>query len=227
MYLRLEYVDTILPGLNVNWGQRIDQAKFLKLCQKIRHCGSKCRARSEATLPVPPRGTLVPDVVVVGRNPGYWEDKYNRPFYYLAPSGKLLNMWLRYLGLDRSRAYITNTIFCYTAGNRVPKIEEIRECSYYKELEFSLISPPKLFMLCGGEAIRLFLGEEKVSVVKLLGSIFVSKVGNQRVFIVPLPHPSFVLRNKQYGYKVYKVLSVLRESVTCLEVCRKGGECYV
>jgi DNA polymerase len=183
---------------------------LLQLRGMIKNC-SHCKARLECTKPVPPLGPIEPKAIVVGRNPGFLEDKHNKPFYFEAPSGKLVTKYLSYLGLDRSEVYITNTIMCYTAKNRPPTQEEIEICSRWKYIEFATIKIPKLIILFGTEAAKLFLGNNITTITKVLGNIYITQIKRQKVLIVPLPHPSYVLRNRKIEPKILSFLIEVKD----------------
>jgi uracil-DNA glycosylase family 4 len=72
-------------------------------------------------------------------------------------------------------------------------IEEIRICSEWKKIEFATIEVPKLIILFGTEVAKLFLGDNISTITKVLGNIYTTEIKKQKVFIIPLPHPSYVL----------------------------------
>lgn len=65
-------------------------------------------------------------LAIVGQNPGRDEVAFGEPF--IGPSGQRLDRWLAQAGVPREQVAIGNSIWCGTAGDRLPKKAEAREC---------------------------------------------------------------------------------------------------
>jgi DNA polymerase len=92
-----------------------------------------CDLYRNATQTVFGEGPADADVMFVGEQPGDQEDRQGQPF--VGPAGRLLDEALVAAGIDRTRAYVTNTVkhFKFTPrGKRrihsKPNAQEIRAC---------------------------------------------------------------------------------------------------
>ena len=133
-------------------------------------------------------------VMFIGEQPGDQEDIQGHPF--VGPSGKLLNECLEQAGIERSQAYVTNTVKHFKwepRGKRrlhkKPSLREIKACRPWLDAELQAVHP-RLIVCLGATAAQ-----------GLLGAAF--KVTQQRgVLLHPegLPavmatvHPSSILR---------------------------------
>lgn len=96
------------------------------------------------------------DLMLVGEAPGYYEDKYGKPF--IGAAGKILHAAVRSTGLHLKRCYITNAVRCRTTRggtNRPPRISEIRNCNVHLVREVRMVEPISIVAM-GKTAIRAF-----------------------------------------------------------------------
>ncbi len=126
---------------------------------------------------------------LVGEAPGAAEDRLGRPF--VGPSGQLLDRMLACIGLDRSRVWITNTVFWRPPGNRPPTAAEIAMCLPFLERQIALVRPRVLLFL-GGLAARVLLGVDE-GVTRLRGREFVYRSDD-----LPQPIPAWVTYHPAY-----------------------------
>ena len=132
-------------------------------------------------------------VVLIGEGPGAEEDRRGLPF--VGPSGQLLDRMLASIGLDRTKVFISNTVFWRPPGNRAPTSSEIATCMPFVERILELIDPALLIAL-GGPAAMSLLGQ-KESVGKLRGRWFSYQTPRMPA---PIPatalfHPAYLLRS--------------------------------
>ena len=134
-------------------------------------------------------------VVLVGEQPGDQEDLAGRPF--VGPAGQLLDEALDAAGIDRNRAYVTNTVkhFKWTPrGKRrihvTPATGEIRACLPWLEAELQLLSPTALVCL-GSTAAQALFGKE-FRVTRQRGEFLPS---NLAPYVLATVHPSSILRS--------------------------------
>ena len=59
------------------------------------------------------------NIMIIGEAPGREEDEVGRPF--VGRAGKLLNEFLKSIGLNRDSVFIVNTIKCRPPENRDPE----------------------------------------------------------------------------------------------------------
>lgn len=134
-------------------------------------------------------------LMIIGEAPGAQEDIQGIPF--CGPSGALLDKMLASIGLDRTRAYISNTVFWRPPGNRQPTPEETEICLPFVEKHIALVNP-KLLMLSGGVATTTLLRKD-ASISRLRGRLY--EYSNAYT-PAPIPtiltyHPSYLLRSPQ------------------------------
>lgn len=112
-----------------------DMSKFkteLSMCDR-------CGLRRE-TQPVCGRGNEKnPLIMFVGEAPGRNEEEQGKPFVGVA--GKILDGWLKKLGLTENDYYITNAVHCRPPGNRAPRFNETQTCKEWLFDEISLVNP--------------------------------------------------------------------------------------
>lgn len=95
-------------------------------------------------------------IMVVGQNPGKEEAEHDEPF--IGDAGKRFDTAVKeILGLSRQDLYISNTIRCYTPGNRKPFDNEAENCRYFLDKEVALIQP-KIIVALGGIALKQLTG---------------------------------------------------------------------
>lgn len=131
-------------------------------------------------------------VMIIGEAPGAQEDIQGIPF--CGPSGHLLDRMLAAIGLDRTSAYISNTVFWRPPGNRQPTLEETAICLPFVEKHIALVKPA-LLILSGGTATTTLL-QKDVSISKLRGRLYEysNPYLDTPVKTLVTYHPSYLLR---------------------------------
>lgn len=145
-------------------------------------------------------------LMIVGEQPGDQEDQGGRPF--IGPAGQLLDRHLQQVGIDRSAAYLTNTVkhFKYVQrGKRrihqSPNAKEIDTCRWWVEAERAIVKP-KLVLAMGASAARGMLGKT-VSITRARGKPMLLEDGSE-LWITA--HPSYLLRLEGEARKVQEEL---------------------
>lgn len=115
-------------------------------------------------------GDGVPDarIVLIGEAPGADEDRQGLPF--VGASGQLLDKMLASIELDRSKVFLSNTVFWRPPGNRSPTSGEIAICLPFVERLIEIIDPAVLITI-GGPATHSLLAQQG-SVSRLRGRWF-------------------------------------------------------
>ena len=115
-------------------------------------------------------GDGVPDarIVLIGEAPGADEDRQGVPF--VGASGALLDKMLASIDLDRSKVFLSNTVFWRPPGNRSPTGGEIAVCLPFVERLIEIIDPAVLITI-GGPASHSLLAQQG-SVSRLRGRWF-------------------------------------------------------
>ena len=109
--------------------------------------------------------------------------------------GKLLDKMIASIGLDRTQALISNTVFWRPPGNRTPTAHEIAVCMPFVERLIELVDP-KILVALGGPAAKSLLAQT-AGVGKLRGKWFpYSTPGLARpIEATALYHPAYLLRS--------------------------------
>jgi uracil-DNA glycosylase family 4 len=114
-----------------------------------------CALRTTAKQLVFADGNPQGRVMFVGEAPGREEDLEGLPF--VGRSGKLLDLMMTAIGLDRTGAYIANIIPWRPPGNRTPTPQESQICLPFIQRQIELANPDILVCL-GGPAAQALLG---------------------------------------------------------------------
>jgi uracil-DNA glycosylase len=109
----------------------------------------KCRLWQGAKHGVPGEGPLNAKVMLIGQNPGAYEDETGRPF--IGRAGKFLTKVLDEYGIKREDLFITNIVKHVSPKNRKPYPDEVMSCIPYLKTQISLIKP-KIIVLLGASA---------------------------------------------------------------------------
>jgi len=168
--------------------------EYQKLTEEILEC-KKCRLWKNRKNPVPGEGSLNAKIMFIGEAPGRMEDLEGRPF--VGAAGKLLTELLNSIGLRRDEVYITNLVKCRPPQNRDPLPDEIDACSPYLDRQIRLIMP-KLIVTLGRHSTKHILskcGVKVTSITKVRGKIFLIKVDDVLIKVIPTYHPAAALYN--------------------------------
>lgn len=175
------------------------------LQDEVKSC-TKCGLHATRKNTVFARGNPTAALCIVGEAPGEEEDNAGAPF--VGRSGKLLDEVLTQAGLNVSTdIYVCNIIKCRPPGNRRPSDEEINFCIDYLEEQLKLVNP-KVIVALGNTAISGLLPLDG-GITKIHGKFF--KRGN--IYVVPVYHPSYVLRNGSAGQVYEDFKSDLRVAI--------------
>ena len=127
-------------------------------------------------------------VLFVGEAPGENEDLQGEPF--VGRAGKLLDLYLNGIGLDRrENIYIANILKCRPPQNRDPKPEEAEQCLPYLR-ETVRIMQPKILVCVGRIAAQIIISKD-FKVTKEHG-IFYERKG---MLLMGTFHPAALLRD--------------------------------
>jgi DNA polymerase len=138
-------------------------------------------------------GCATARIVLIGEAPGAEEDRRGVPF--VGPSGRLLDRMLASIDLDRTKVFISNTIFWRPPGNRSPTSSEVATCMPFVERMLELIDPDILVAL-GGPAACALLGQAD-SVGRLRGRWFSFQTPRMArpIATTAIFHPAYLLRS--------------------------------
>src|SRR5438477_4198323 len=179
-----------------------------------------CHLHKRATQTVFGEGPKSATMMLVGEQPGDYEDVAGKPF--VGPAGKIMDQALEEAGIDRSQVYVTNAVKHFKwepRGKRrihqKPNSREIAACRPWLEAELRLVKP-KLLVCLGATAAQTVFGPS-FRVTRERGKVLSSKLAPRTLATV---HPSSLLRqpdeeSRQREYKRFVVdLRVARRAAS-------------
>ncbi|WP_394014493.1 uracil-DNA glycosylase [Roseixanthobacter pseudopolyaromaticivorans] len=149
-----------------------------------------CPLKRTATRMVFADGNPQARIMFVGEAPGRDEDEQGLPF--VGRSGRLLDLMLGAIGLDRTSAYIANVIPWRPPGNRTPTPQETAICLPFIRRQIQLVDPDILVCLGGPSAQALLAVSEGIT--KMRGRLVDYDTGTRVIRALPTFHPAYLLR---------------------------------
>lgn len=145
--------------------------------------------------PVPGDGPVPAEAMLVGRNPGWDENRLLRPF--VGSAGRVLNSLLTASGWNREDMYISNVVKCFTEGNKPPTAKEIQSCLPVLLSEIDEVNP-KILILVGNEAMEAIVG--KTGILSWRGSSWWDE--ELKLIVLVTLHPSYLMQGQwhMFGY---------------------------
>ncbi|MGB9364791.1 MAG: uracil-DNA glycosylase [Xanthobacteraceae bacterium] len=150
-----------------------------------------CALRTTAKQLVFADGNPAARVMFVGEAPGRDEDIAGLPF--VGRSGKLLDLMMAAIALDRTSAYIANVIPWRPPGNRTPTPQETQICLPFTLRQIELANPDILVCL-GGPSSQTLLGV-KEGIKRTRGRWFTFHTGTREIRAIATFHPAYLLRS--------------------------------
>ena len=139
------------------------------------------------------RGNPNAKLLIIGEAPGTQENIQGKPF--VGPAGQLLDKILQAGNFDPEKdVYITNSVFRMPPGEDGKSFRKPTdlEVEYYRPFVFEIIRliDPLVILLTGNVACQSVLG--KTGITSLRGQW----TQKQNHWIMPIFHPSYLLRNQ-------------------------------
>jgi uracil-DNA glycosylase len=150
-----------------------------------------CGLKMTATQLVFADGNPHASLMFVGEAPGRDEDLAGLPF--VGRSGKLLDLMMAAIGIDRTKAYIANVVPWRPPGNRTPTPQETQICLPFTLRQIELADPDVLVCL-GGPSAQTLLGI-KEGIRKARGRWFTFHTGKRDIRALATFHPAYLLRS--------------------------------
>ncbi|CEI35660.1 UdgX family uracil-DNA binding protein [Xanthomonas citri pv. citri] len=166
----------------------------------------RCELWQPATQTVFGEGSDDASVMVIGEQPGDEEDLSGRPF--VGPAGRLFNMALGELGVDRETFYVTNAVKHFRFEqrgkrrlHRNPERTHVQACSGWLQAERAHLRPAQIVCL-GATAAQAVLGS-RFRLMQQRGQWQRLDDGTP---VLTTVHPSWVLRQpstdaREEGYR--------------------------
>ena len=168
-----------------------------------------CGLKATATRTVFADGNPHARVMFVGEAPGRDEDIEGLPF--VGRSGKLLDLMLKAIGLDRTSVYISNIVPWQPPGNRDPSPHESAICLPFIRRQIELVDPDILVCL-GKPSMQTLLGiHEPIS--KARGRWTNFDTGKREIRAIATFHPAFLLRSPLQKRFVWRDLIAIKKAL--------------
>src|SRR3984893_14414159 len=173
--------------------------------EAAQHC-TACHLYRRATQTVFGEGPRKAPMMLVGEQPGDYEDVAGKPF--VGPTEKFMDRALEEAGIDRKEVYVTNAVKHFKwepRGKRrihkKPNSHEIAACRPWLEAELRIVRP-KLVVALGSTAGQTIFGPS-FRVLRERGKVLSSKLAPK---VIATVHPSSLLRqpNEESRHREYK-----------------------
>lgn len=188
---------------------RAAEAKTLAELEDALRAFEGCPLRRTATNTVFADGNPQARIMLIGEAPGEDEDRQGKPF--VGASGKLLDRMLAWIGLDRTKVYITNILPWRPPGNRSPTQAEIAACLPFLERHVDLVAPDVLVPLGGTSAKTLLNRSEGITRLRGQWFEYTSPTLFKSMPVLPMLHPAYLLRNPISKREAWRDLLNLRQ----------------
>jgi uracil-DNA glycosylase family 4 len=159
-----------------------------------------CALRKTAKRLVFADGNPKARLMFVGEAPGREEDIEGLPF--VGRSGKLLDLMLHAVGLDRTQVYIANVVPWRPPGNRDPSLHETSICLPFIQRQIELVDPQ--ILVCLGKPSAVTLLGITDGIRKARGRWLTYRNNAQDIRAMPTFHPAYLLRSpleKRFAWK--------------------------
>ena len=175
-------------------------AASLKELRAILERFEGCALRSTAKQLVFADGNPDAKLMLVGEAPGRDEDIAGLPF--VGVSGKLLDLMLAAIGLDRKSVYIANIVPWRPPGNRDPSLHETQTCLPFIQRQIELVDPD--ILVCLGKPSTAALLGVTDGIKRARGRWLNYSTGKRDIRAMPMYHPAYLLRSpleKRYAWR--------------------------
>ncbi len=168
-----------------------------------------CEIKKTSTNTVFSDGNPNAKIMLIGEAPGANEDIQGIPF--CGASGMLLDKMLNAIELDRTKVYISNTVFWRPPGNRKPTELELDMCRPFVEKHIALINP-QILILVGGIACYSLLDHTK-TISNLRGKFYTytNQYLPNPITTTIIFHPAYLLRQPLQKRLAWEDLKKIRE----------------
>jgi uracil-DNA glycosylase len=191
------------------------QAQTLEQLRENLQSFNGCALKKTATTTVFGTGPTNAPVMIIGEAPGADEDRQGLPF--VGVSGQLLDKMLSFIGVSREKnAYISNIIPWRPPGNRKPSTLETDLCLPFILKHIELINP-KVIVCVGGTSVTSLLRTEE-TITRVRGQWLFLQINGREIPVLPIFHPSFLLRSPIYKKTTWQDLLELKRKLRELNI---------
>ncbi|WP_424629559.1 uracil-DNA glycosylase [Bradyrhizobium sp. SYSU BS000235] len=168
-----------------------------------------CALKATATRLVFADGNPQARIMFVGEAPGRDEDLEGLPF--VGRSGKLLDLMMASIGLDRTSAYIANIIPWRPPGNRDPSPQETQICLPFIRRQIELVDPD--ILVCLGKPSSQAVLDVKDGIMKTRGKWIEYTTGTRKIRAMATFHPAYLLRQPIYKRLTWQDLRAIKRAL--------------
>jgi len=155
-------------------------------------------------------------ILFIGEAPGREEDRVGRPF--VGRAGRLLDLMMSAIGLDRRSAYITNVLPWRPPDNRSPEATEVAQCIPFLRRHIELVSP-EIMILLGSVPLRHVLGLSE-GIMKCRGRWADYRIGSKTIPVMPTLHPAYLLRQPSHKRLAWRDFQEIDDRINFLQSCK-------
>lgn len=184
-------------------------ARTLEELRALLEAFDGCALKATATQLVFSAGNPQARLMFVGEAPGRDEDLAGEPF--VGRSGKLLDLMMAAIGIDRSTAYIANIIPWRPPGNRTPTPQETQICLPFIRRQIELVNPDVLVCL-GNPSSQGVLGT-KEGIMRTRGRWLDYDTGTRVIKAMATFHPAYLLRSPAYKRLAWQDFRAIRKAL--------------
>ncbi|MBI1205263.1 MAG: uracil-DNA glycosylase [Rhodopseudomonas sp.] len=168
-----------------------------------------CALKATASRLVFADGNPTARVMLVGEAPGRDEDIEGTAF--AGRAGRLLDLMLGSIGLDRTSAYLANVVPWRPPGNRAPTPQETAICLPFIKRQIELANPDILVCL-GKPAMQALLGIQE-PITKARGRWTTYDTGTREIAAITTFHPDFLLASRPQKRFAWRDLLSLKKAL--------------
>jgi uracil-DNA glycosylase family 4 len=203
----------IAPEVAINAAREAARtAPSLEVLRSLLENFDGCALKSTATRLVFADGNPQARIMFVGEAPGREEDIEGLPF--VGRSGKLLDLMMAAIGLNRSNVYIANVIPWRPPGNRTPTPQETQICLPFIQRQIELVNPDILVTL-GNPSTQTLL-QTKDGIMKSRGRWVDYDTGTRKIRAIASFHPAYLLRSPSYKRMAWLDLRSIAKALEAL-----------
>lgn len=208
-----KFTTFIKEKTGLDWYSLSSKDKYLVFSKVVKSC-KRCD-NCDMFPKILPRYNPDPKLLLVSRAVTNKDIKTLEILSEAHPTYSIIKKIAQSFNISVQDCYYTNISLCGSPKVNSLTESNFKQCSLYKELEFSSITLPKVIILLGNDAFNIFFGKN-VSVNSILGNAYIAEYfGEERLFI-PLPHPVTLLRDEELYKDSFTVVNYYSDMVVKL-----------
>lgn len=177
----------------------------LLACRRLEQRCHFCSCRK--VQPVPSHGSINSRILLLDSNPGRLQVEEGNAFILRSNTSKLLQSLIECLNLTLQDCFITYAFHCQTGDRTTLGYDR---CSLWLNYELSLLTEVDTIVTLGEDAFHVIMGDGYPKVIDILGRAYNIEIRNKRYRVIPIPHPYFLMQNREWLDRTLKTLVSLR-----------------